>query len=296
MTSESKRGDIAPKKTTKERRLDFKKLLNFFLHLFIGKKTKKSFFSVISHLLETYQKEGLIGVEEKKMFKNIASFGDKKVFSIMTPRADIIAVGHDASLEEIKKIITTDGHTRIPIFKKNLDQITGFIHSKDLAKFLCKDHKEFSIDKIMRKILFVPGNMKLLDLMLRMRMARVHVAIVLDEFGGVDGLVTIENLMEEIVGNIEDEHDLPSDNAFFRIKRINQNSFQLGGRVEIEKAEEFLDKKIKQEEDDTETINGLVMSLFKRVPEIGEEIQRGDIRFKIIDADSRMIKLVEIIL
>ncbi len=179
----------------------FKKLLNFLLNLF-GKKTKKSFFSIISHLLDGYEKEGLINVEEKKMFKNIASFGDKRVSSIMTPRADIIAIKHDATLEEIKKIITTNGHTRIPVFKENFDEIIGFIHSKDLAKFLCDNDQGFSVAKILRKILFVPGSMKLLDVMLRMRMARTHVAIVLDEFGGVDGFVTIENLWKRSLGKL----------------------------------------------------------------------------------------------
>jgi magnesium and cobalt transporter len=268
----------------------FKKLISFFLNLF-GKKTKKSFFSVISHLLEDYEKEGLINVEEKKMFKNIASFGDKKVSNIMTPRADIIAVAHDATLEKIKKIITTDGHTRLPVFKENVDEIIGFIHSKDLAKFLCAEDQDFSVTKILRKILFVPGAMKLLDVMLRMRMARVHVAIVLDEFGGVDGFVTIENLMEEIVGDIEDEHDLPSESSFFRIKKIDGKNFQFGGRVEIEKFEEVLQIKIRRD-DEFQTVGGLAMSMFKRVPEIGEEIKKYGLNLKIIDADNRLVKLV----
>ncbi|MBP7709754.1 MAG: HlyC/CorC family transporter [Rickettsiales bacterium] len=268
-------------------------MFSFLLNLY-GKKTKKSFFSVISHVLEDYEKEGLISAEEKKMFKNIASFGDKKVSNVMTPRADLIAVKHDASLEEIKKIITTDGHTRIPVFKQDFDEIVGFIHSKDLAKFLCKEDQNFSMAKVLRKILFVPGSMKLLEVMRRMRVSRVHVAIVLDEFGGVDGFVTIENLMEQIVGDIEDEHDLPSDNLSFRIKKINDKTFQFGGRVEIEKVEEILQAKIKQEDDDFQTISGLVMALFKRVPEIDEEAEKYGLNFKIIDADNRLMKLVEI--
>jgi CBS domain containing-hemolysin-like protein len=270
-----------------------KKLLDFFLNL-LGKKTKKSFFSVISHLVETYEKERLISFEEKKMIKNIASLGEKKVDSIMTPRADLIAISQDANLQEIKKIITHNGHTRIPVFKETLDEIIGFIHSKDLSVFLCQEHSGFSLSKILRKILFVPGSMKVIDLMLRMRMARVHVAIVLDEFGGVDGFVTIENIMEEIVGDIEDEHDLPSDNSFFRIKKINESTFHFGGRVEISKVEEILQSEIKSESDSFQTIGGLVMAIFKRIPEIGEEIEKNHLKFKIIDSDSRSVKIVEI--
>lgn len=284
----------ASRKRNKELQLRCKNLLNFLLNLF-GKKTKKSFFSVISHLLDGYEKEGLISAEEKKMFKNITSFGDKRVAAVMTPRSDIIAIKQGASLEEVKELITTDGHTRIPVFKENFDEITGFIHSKDLAKFLCDASQDFTITKILRKILFVPGSMKVLDLMLRMRMARVHVAIVLDEFGGVDGFVTIENVMEEIVGDIEDEHDLPSDNSFFRAKKINNSTFHFGGRVDISKAEEFLQTELKHESDSFQTVGGLVMSLFKRVPEDGEEIEKDELKFKIIKSDSRSIGLVEII-
>lgn len=270
-----------------------KKLVGLLLSLF-GKKTKKSFQSVISHLVETYEKEHLISFEEKKMIKNIASLSDKKVSGIMTPRADLIAIKHDADLEEIKKIIVGSGHTRIPVFKDTLDEIIGFIHVKDLSKFICDEDAEFSMNKIMRKILFVPGSMKILDLLLRMRMARVHVAIVLDEFGGVDGFVTIENVMEEIVGDIEDEHDLPSENAFFRIKKINNATFQFGGRVEIAKVEDILQTEIRNEGDSFETIAGLVMSMFKRIPETNEEIEKNNLRFRIISSDNRSIKMVEI--
>lgn len=280
-------------KLLKSKSKSHQKLLHFFVNL-LRKKSKKSFVSVISHLTETYEKEGLISLEEKSMISNIAGLGDKKADSIMTPRADLIAIKHDATLEEIKKIIISNGHTRIPVFRENLDEIIGFIHSKDLAKFLCLDEDDFQMSKILRKILFVPGSMKVLDLMLRMRISRVHVAIVLDEFGGVDGFVTIDNVMEEIVGNIEDEHDIPSDNAFFRIKKINDKMLQVGGRVEISQIEEILQTKIKEEDDDFQTIAGLVMATFRRVPEIGEETERGELKFKIVDSDSRSVKLIEV--
>ncbi len=278
------------RKSIKKSRI--KKLINLALNLF-GKKTKQSFSLVISHLTEDYEKEGLISSEEKKMFKNITSFGDKKVSTIATPRSDIIAINQNASLEEITKIITTDGHTRIPVFAENFDEVIGFIHSKDLACFLCDNDENFSIKKILRKILFVPGSMKLLDVMLRMRTTRVHIAIVLDEFGGVDGLVTIENLMEEIVGDIEDEHDFPSESSFFRIKKIDDKTFQFGGRVEIKKLEEILHRKIGQNEG-FETVGGLAMSAFSRIPEIDEQVEKYGLKIKILDADNRVVKLAEI--
>lgn len=271
-----------------------KKLFNFISHLFFGQKTKESFLSVISHLLEDYQKEGIISLEEKKIFRNMTSFGDKRISSIMTPRSDIVALRYDADIEEIKKVISENGYTRVPVFKDNFDDIAGFIHSKDLVTFLCKEDKNFNVAKILRKILLVPGSMKLMDVLLRMKTARVHIAIVLDEFGGVDGFVTIENIVEEIVGDIEDEHDIPSDNSFFRIKQIAPHHFQFGGRVEIKKVEEALNVQISNEDHEFETIGGFAMSLFKGVPEAGEEIKSENLSLKIIDADARSVKIVEI--
>jgi CBS domain containing-hemolysin-like protein len=277
---------------SKKTKTTFKKILNLFFNIF-GKKTKKSFASVISHVIDTFNADGLISFQEKLMLKNITTFGDKKVSRIMTPRSDIIAIKQDATLEEVKKIITDDGHTRIPIFSESFDDVTGFIHSKDVAKFLCEEDGEFTIKKILRKILFVPGSMKLLDVLLKMRTSRVHMAIVLDEFGGVDGLVTIENLIEEIIGDIEDEHDLPSETSFIRIKKIDEKTFQCGGRIEIKKLEEVL--KIKIDNDYSfETVGGMALAAFNRVPEIGEEIEKFDLKIKIIDADLRSVKTVEI--
>jgi magnesium and cobalt transporter len=270
-----------------------KRRLNFFFNLF-GAKTKKSFASVLTQLLDHYENAQLLRSEEKKMFKNILSFGDKKVASIMTPRSDIVSIEQNATLKELKKIIINDGHTRIPVFKNDFDDIVGFIHSKDVSKFLCDSEGDFALVKIMRKILFVPGSMKLLDVLFRMRMARVHVAVVLDEFGGVDGLVTIENLLEEIIGDIEDEHDLPSESLFFRVRKIDENKYQFGGRVEIDKLEEALQIKVKSDVDSFETVGGFVLSLFNQVPEIDQEIEHEGLKIKVLDADERAVKLVEI--
>lgn len=280
--------------SSRSKGLKIRKLLNFFKNLF-GKKTKETFSTVISHLVEEYHKEGLVSFEEKKMYQNITSFGDKKISSIATPRSDIVAIKHDADLEEVKEVIVKNGYTRVPVFKGNFDQIIGFIHSKDLVKFLCEEEDDFTISKILRKILLVPGSMKLMDVMLKMKVSRVHIAIVLDEFGGVDGFATIENIVEEIVGDIEDEHDIPSENAFFRIKEISENNFQLGGRVSIEEAEEALGITIDREDDEFETVGGYVMFLFKTVPQIGEEIATQDFSIKIIDSDRRSVKLIEVL-
>jgi magnesium and cobalt transporter len=270
---------------------NFKKLINFFFIL-LGKKNKKSFSSLINYITESYEKEGLVTSEEKKMLKNIVNFGDKKINTIMVPRSDIIAIPENITLNEIKKIITEDEHTRIPVYKDNIDHIVGFIHSKDLAKFLCDTNNNFNLQKIIRKILFMPCSTKLLDALLKMRSSRVHIGIVLDEFGAVDGLVTIENIVEEIVGQIDDEHDVPLESSFFQIKKIDEKTYHFGGRVELKKFEEIF--KIKFEDCLAETVGGLVMATFKAVPKIGDKIEKSQLVFKVLDADKRMVKAVEV--
>lgn len=262
----------------------------------LGQKSKKSFSSMLNHLIDEYQKEGLVTPEEKLMFKNITNFSDKKVNTIMTPRADIISVKYSSNLEEVKKIINEDGHTRLPVFKNNNEEIIGFIHTKDMARYLCQENKIFNIDNILRKILFIPGSMKLPDVLLRMRISRVHMAIVLDEFGGIDGLVTIENIVEEIIGDIEDEHDIIENDSFFTIKKIDDYTFQFGGRVDINKAQDLLKTNIINinEPDNYQTIGGFILYYFNRIPEIGEEIEKFNLNFRIIDSNNRVVKLIEV--
>lgn len=278
-------------KSKSRKKFNFKKLINFFFILF-GKKNKKSLSSLINHITETYEAEGLITSEEKKMLKNIVNFGDKKISTIMVPRSDIIAIPENITLNKIKKIITEDEHTRIPVYKDNIDHIIGFIHSKDLAKFLCDTNSDFNLQKIIRKILFLPCSTKLIDALLKMRSSRVHIGIVLDEFGAVDGLVTIENLVEEIVGQIDDEHDVPLEGSYFQIKKIDEKTYQFGGRVELQKFEEIF--KIKFEDCLAETIGGLVIASFKAIPKIGDKFEKSQLVFKVLDADKRMVKSVEV--
>lgn len=274
-----------------DKSFNFKKLINLFFNL-LGKKNKKSFSSIINHITETYESEGLISSEEKKMFRNMVNFGDKKINTAMTPRSDIIAIRENISLQEIKKIITEDEHTRIPVYRDNIDHIVGFIHSKDLAKFLCDPQNNFEINKIIRKILFIPRSAKLLEVLLKMRSAQVHIAIVLDEFGAVDGLVTIENLLEQIVGQIEDEHDIPLESSFFQIKKVDDSTYQFGGRVEIKKFEEIFN--VKFDDCEAETVGGLTIYAFKNIPNIGDKIEKSQLIFRVIDGDKRMVKTVEI--
>lgn len=263
-----------------------------------GYHSKPKLLKSLYKVIDNCQKHGLISSEEKKMVKNIINIEDTKVDDVMTPRTDIISVHIDATIEEVKQLIIDREHSRIPVYKRNLDNIVGFIHSKDLAKFIgSADSSHFKISNMLRKILYVPHSMRIADLLLKMRSSRVHIAIVLDEYGGTDGLVTIEDIVEEIVGEIEDEYDIPDDNVYLRIRKISDNVIQAGGRVEIEKISDFLQGRLNEEniDNDFDTVGGLVFSLFKKVPEVGETLKHSSgIEVKILEADARSVKLVEI--
>lgn len=263
----------------------------------IWRKDEKISPIIIDQFLENCEKQALIASEEKRMIKNLFKISHLKVIDVMVPRANVVAVKQSSDLNQIKELIIANEHTRIPVYKDNLDEITGFIHSKDLVKFLNSDNKGFKVSNIIRKILFVPQSMRIVDLLLKMRSSRLHIAIVLDEYGGTDGLLTIEDIMEEIVGEIEDEYDIPDDNVYLRIKNIDENVIQFGGRVEIRKVEEALGQKIIPLDDigDFNTIGGMIMALLKRVPDIDETIRESGFIFRVVDADTRSIKLVEVV-
>ena len=278
---------------------------NDFINIIFGKNKKPALLKSLDKAISNCQKNNLITSEEKKMVKNIINIENTKVGDVMTPRTDVVAVQYDSNLEDIKKLIIESEHSRIPVFKRNLDNIIGFIHSKDLAKFIGSENgsklENFKIHNVIRKILYVPHSMRIIDLLLKMRSSRVHIAIVLDEYGGTDGLVSIEDIVEEIIGEIEDEHDIPDDNVYLRIKKISENILQVGGRVEIEKIIEFLQNNLLIEDIDSnfDTVGGLVFAIFKKVPEIGEiyNYSSGNnlrLQFKILDADARSVKLVAI--
>jgi magnesium and cobalt transporter len=279
----------------KEKCTHWSKISEIFAVIF-RKNNREALIKSMTRMIDTCEAQELIAAEEKKMIKNIINIGDVKVDDVMIPRTDIIAVRQGASLEEIKKVIIIKEHSRIPVYRENLDEIIGFIHCKDLVKFL--GHKSnIKINDIIRKILYVPHSMRIIDLLLKMRSLQVHMAIVLDEYGGTDGLVTIEDIMEEIVGKIEDEHDVPDNNIYTTLKKIDENIYHVGGRIEIEEVEELLGKKIidDPEEVDFDTVGGLILAALRKVPEAGETFNHpSGYKFKVLDADMRSVRLIEI--
>ncbi len=217
-----------------------------------------------------------------------------KAEDIMIPRADIAAIDYKSSLDDISRVFLECRHTRMPVYKEELDNIIGFINIKDILPYLLipKDNPVFKIDAVLRKLLIIAPSMKIYDLLEEMRQTRTHIALVVDEMGGIDGLITIEDLVEEIVGEIEDEHDQGDEGLEFKV--IDEENFEVSGRIEVEDLEEKLGLKLGEENEEYYTLGGLILSISGTIPNKGDSIAHpsAGVVFKILDSDPRRIKKV----
>ena len=231
------------------------------------------------------------GAEERDMLMNIVGFHESRADDVMVPRADIVAVDENCSLDGLLQAFRKGGHSRIPVYRETLDDPLGMVHIKDILRILAAEDKPpFQLKSLVREILFVPHSMPAADLLVRMQATRVHLALVIDEYGGTDGLVSIENLVEEIVGDIEDEHDTGGMN---RIVRLPGGGIQASARASIAELAEMtgLDLLPEDEEEEVDTLGGLVVFLAGRVPQRGELITHpAGLEFEVQEADPRRIK------
>jgi CBS domain containing-hemolysin-like protein len=211
----------------------------------------------------------------------------------MVPRADIVAIPHDVTLPDLVAKMAKESHSRLPVYRESLDDIIGFVHIKDVLPFWGAE-KPFKLEDILRRVLFVAPSMRALDLLLQMRAARIHMALVVDEYGGIDGLVTIEDVVEEIVGEIEDEHDVDEGP---KLVREGEGTFVADARLPLEEFEEAFGEVLTQEEReaDLNTLGGFVVSLAGRVPGRGEIIAHpAGVEFEVLDADPRRLKRLRV--
>ncbi len=241
---------------------------------------------------EREEAEVPIDAEERTLIANILELRERTVHDVMVPRADIVAVEASAKLGAVIELMTREGHSRLPVFRDNLDDALGMIHIKDVLAWR-KDERAFALPDIVRDALFVAPSMQVLELLLEMRVKRVHMALVVDEFGGVDGLVTIEDLVEEIVGEIEDEHDRSAEpDLIFG----PDGTLDADARATIEAFEAMVGPILSEDEhEDIDTLGGLVFSLAGRVPIRGELIRHGSgLEFEVVDADPRRINRLRV--
>ena len=242
---------------------------------------------------EREEAEVPIDEDERILLANILELRGRTIHDVMVPRANIASVSRDSSLSELIDLLTKESHSRLPVYGETLDDVAGMVHIKDVLAWRGRDG-DFSLSKIQRKILFVSPSMQVLELLLEMRAERSHMALVVDEFGGVDGLVTIEDLVEEIVGEIGDEHDL-DDNP----KMISHpdGSFTADARVTIGTLEEMTGTEVTGgDTEDIDTLGGLVFSIAGRVPVRGELLHHSSgVEFEVLDADPRRIKFLRVL-
>jgi len=232
-------------------------------------------------------------IQPNIIIQNFESFAEKTVEDIMIPRSDIIAVSCEASLEDISKTIIKYGHTRTLVYKENLDNVIGFLHIKDLFEVIAKSNK-YNLKKLMRKHIVSPHSMTLIDLLKQMQIHRTHIAVVVDEYGGTDGIVTIEDVIEAIIGRINDEHDESLDGE--NIEIIKPGVMIVNARVEIEELEKILGVSLRKEEGEFDTIGGLVLAKIGTVPEKGEVIAiTEEVTIEILDSTPRAIKQLKVI-
>ena len=265
-----------------------------FRSMLAGRNDTETLRDTIEELIELEEVgEGADNAEELSLLRNVLRVRDVAVEDVMVPRADIRAVEVATTISDVAKIMSESGHSRLPVFRRQLDDVIGMVHIKDLLA-CWDDDQGTGITKIVRKPLFVAPSMPVLELLLQMRVQRLHMAMVVDEFGGTDGLVTIEDLVEEIVGEIEDEHDQDEGPG---LERKGSDQIDVDARLRIEDFEQQTGALLtnEQREEDIDTMGGLVFYLAGRVPGRGEVIRHeSGIEFEVIEADPRKIRRLRV--
>jgi len=228
---------------------------------------------------------------EKSLIKNILLLENKSVEDVMVPRGEIISVDNKQNYNQIFNIIKDESHSRLPVYENNLDNIIGFFHVKDFIKI---NKNDFDLSLILRDVLYVAPKSPILELLNRMRLSRIHIALVVDGIGGVDGLVTIEDLVEEIVGEIEDEHD--ADDIDEEIIKKEDNLIVASASYRIDDLEKDFNISLKAaQEEEIETVGGLVFSKINRIPKNNEEFNIDEmVNIKVLRANERKILTVQI--
>lgn len=277
------------------------KVVSFVGRMLTGRwhDTEDDFFATITEEdLRTYvdasEEEGVLKEEEKEMIYSIFDLGDTLAREIMVPRIDIVAVEADQSPREVMRKIMDAGHSRVPVYLDTIDNIVGILYVKDLLRlWLDSEEEPHTIRGLQREVYYVPESKPVSDLLRELQRKRVHIAIVVDEYGGTAGLVTIEDVLEEIVGEIQDEHDAEE----FYLQRLSENEYIFSGRMDLDDINDEMGLKLPTDESDT--LGGLVYNSLGRIPQAGDVIDGGvfdvfDVRLTVLAVDGRRVKTVKL--
>ncbi len=242
----------------------------------------------IETFLDEAREEGIIDKGEDELLRSVVEFGDTVVREIMTPRVAMVCIRKDATIDNLKDLIIREKYSRIPVYKDRIDNVEGMVMAKDIIEYADDKHKGQPIEALVRPVLFVPESMEVADLLKELQKAKQKMAVVVDEHGGVSGLVTMEDLVEEIVGEIQDEYDTEES----QIVQNGPDDYTVSGGAEVEEMEELFDLELA--EDDFITVGGLVTHALGRLPAKGEVLDIKGLKFEILDIDQKKIKKVRI--
>jgi CBS domain containing-hemolysin-like protein len=266
-------------------------------HLIFGDEAEPTLRDAIEEAIEEAEDQrpvaGDLSTSERQMLKNLLNFGDQTAGDICVTRGDIIAVPATISFEKLVAAFADAGHSRLPVYGESLDEVVGMIHIKDVFVADFDPSRDRTMQSLMREPLFVPESMGVIELLARMRALRTHLAIVVDEFGGTEGLVTIEDVVEEIVGDIEDEHDEAEAGM---LTMLDDGLWEADARLELDELQAAVDPRLTpEEEDEVDTVGGLTFLLAGRILQPGESVLHpSGWRLESIDADAKRIKRVRL--
>ncbi|MGI6656240.1 MAG: hemolysin family protein [Desulfobulbus sp.] len=254
--------------------------------------TKERLEHEIQELLEEGEEQGLISVHEEQLINSIFDFRETMASEIMTPSAEMVCAEVGTSIPELIRLINAEGYTRIPIYQDNPDQIIGIIHAKDLLSLCsggCVDQADTDLKTLLNPVTFIPEYKPITELLREFQSKKLHLAIVVDEFAGVRGLITLEDVIEEIVGEIDDEHD--DDESELRV--VDERTVLVDAKVDIEEVEAFFS--VTLPDGPYESIGGFIIHRLGKVPQAGALIHEDNLSFKVLSADPRRIKSVRIV-
>ena len=265
-------------------------------HLIFGEDSEPSLRDQIEEAIEEAEDArpiaGDLTPSERQMLRNLLHFGDRTAGEIAVTRGDIIAVPGTISFDGLVQAFAEAGHSRLPVYGDGLDEVVGMIHIQDVFMAGVDETKDRTLQALMREPLFVPESMGVIELLARMRTERTHLAIVVDEFGGTEGLVTIEDVVEEIVGEIEDEHDEDEGGT---LVALDDGVWEADARLELDELRKAVDKRLSAEDDEVDTIGGLTFQLAERILLPGETVAHpSGWRLECIDSDGRRVTRVRL--
>ncbi len=242
-------------------------------------------------LVDASYNEGVLNETEAEMLHNMFKFSDLMAKQVMIPRTDMVCIPNDISYDELNKVALENQYTRYPVYEENIDKILGFIHVKDLYS-LAMTKENYSMDKIIRPLILVPETMTLDNLVIEFKKRHIQMAVVIDEFGGTSGLITLEDVLEEIIGDVQDEFD---EDVEADIKEIGENTYLANGMMRIDELVKFFDlKEALFEEDDVDTIAGLVVKLIGRIASVGDSVSFNGLTFTVTEIDGARITKLQI--